>query len=173
MVSSRLPAGGSSATDRYCPPKVEPPVVGVDCETIHVTRSFTRRLTYGSVAVLRGAVSPEGRGPAPHRYAPGRGAAHRPASRLAMVDGHVAGDLRDPDVASLVALANRRDADERRIGDLVGLDHRVQLARVVVAGVIARIGGRVVGLVRRPSRSRPSRPVDLRDRPERRRSAKA
>ena len=54
----------------------------------------------------------------------------------------VVGDLGDPDLAALVALADREDVDDVRVGGLGRLEHRDHLGVAVVPAVLGReIGG--------------------------------
>ena len=69
---------------------------------------------------------------------------------LGLVDVHVVGHLGDPDVAALVALADRAESDDVGVGGLGRLDVRDHLGIGVVAGIVGREVGR-----RRPSPVRP------------------
>ena len=83
---------------------------------------------------------------------------------LGLVGRDVVGDLGDPDVAALVALADRADLDDVRVGGLGGLDRRRPSRRRCgsgesLAGKSAAADGR-----RAAARERPSRATDASER---------
>ncbi len=61
---------------------------------------------------------------------------------LVLVEGHVVRHLDRPDVAALVALADRLDLDDVGVRGLRGLDRRHHLGVVVIPAVLGREGGR-------------------------------
>ena len=64
---------------------------------------------------------------------------------LALIDGHVVADLRRPDIATLVALADAEDMDDVRVRDLGRLDVGDHLGVAVVARIFRRKVGRSDG----------------------------